>query len=222
MVAFARIQELIYKGYGKAAIRLGTTHDIYRSTDGINPIQEENKQTAQLISIDENLKYTSARKYGDMTWQFLPENGLVLQNYDYMVGASTTYFIGDIAPDDRLSPPLCVECNNTISIFIPKNNPTKGANPTQQFNNYGPNGANLIKNCPVALLEHTRFDANTLKLPTSVKLPMFEITMPEFDNIIIEPGYFINDIYGKRLVILSAERTKKTLGFRIIALTQGT
>ena len=219
MVDYARIQNRIYYGYGKAAIRLGTTNSIYRSSNGINPIQSGNLIGAQLIGFDQDYKYTKARKYGDMTWQFLPQNGLALEVYDYLVGSEFTYFIVDVIPDGRLSPPLCVECNDSISIFSPSNAPlVAGSNPIQQFTNYG---ATLVQNAPVALLEHTRFDTNNLKLPTSVKLPMYEITMPDFDDIEIMPGHFLIDSIGRRMVIISAEQTKKSLGFRLIAAQQG-
>lgn len=102
MVDFARVQNRIYYGYGKAATRLGTNHDIYRTTNPINPIQAANFFATQLFSVDQNLKYMSPKKYGDLIWQFLPFNGLVLQNYDYFVNSTTTYFIADIAPTDRL------------------------------------------------------------------------------------------------------------------------
>jgi hypothetical protein len=225
MVDFARVQNRIYYGYGKAAIRLGTAHAIYRSTDGNNPIKLANFLFNKLISVDQDFKYTNPKKYGDPVWQFLPQDGLLLQNFDYMVSPSgINYFIVDIKPDDRLSPPLCVECNTIISINRPSNlaNNTlqPGANTYQEY----PLKADqtpIIVDCPVSIIQYTRFEPNTMKLPTSVKLPMYQITIPEFDNIIYKSGDTITDSNGRRFSVISAERTKKSLGFRIYATQEG-
>lgn len=226
MVDFARVQDRIYYGYGKAAIRLGTSHSIYRSADGINPITSPNLLGTQLISVDADLKYNRARKYGDMSWYFLPQDGLgtslfALQNYDYMVGSTVTYFIADIAPDDRLSPPLCVECNATVSIISPINPITPGANTYQA---YQPGvGTQRIQNCPASILQYSSGSKDgTLKLPSGCKLPFYQITLPDFDDVVIGSGDVLIDDEGRRMIISSAERTKKVLGFRLIAAQLGT
>lgn len=220
MVDFARVQNRIYYGYGKAATRLGTSHAVYRSADGNNPIQSANFLFNQLISVDQNLKYTSARKYGDAVWQFLPENGLVLQNYDYFVSPSSiNYFIVDIIPDDRLTPPTCVECNGIITLYRPVNTRTPGTNAYQAFD---PSTApQILINCPASILEHSRTDGGNMKLPTSVKLPFYSILVPEFDDIIVKTGDVIVDDKGRRLAVINAERTKKVSGFRITACELG-
>lgn len=220
MVDFARVQNRIYYGYTQASKRLGTSHLIYRSPDGINPIQSNNQIGTQLISIDQDLTYKKTKKYGDMVWQFLPEDGLNLQNYDYMVGSTVTYFIVDVAPDGRLSPPTCVECNAIISITAPSNKPLNpGVNPYQSYQKDIPSP--ILQNCPVSILQHGKMDTSNMRLPTSVRLPYYSIILPEFDDVVIQTGYVITDDIGRRLNVLSAERTKKTLGFRIIAVQDG-
>lgn len=216
MANFALIQRKIYYGYEKAAIRLGTTHNIYRSTDGIDPIKAANLIGTRLISIDQNYKYMSAKKYGDPVWQFLMTDGLTLQNYDYMVSpGGINYFIVDIKPDNRLNPPTCVECNDIVSVFRTTSTRTAGENPYQTYN--PATTPTLLKNCPASVLQHNRTDAQNMKLPTSVKLPFYSILLPEFDDIIIKTGDVIIDSKGRRYAAINAERTKKSLGFRIIA-----
>lgn len=219
MVDFARVQNRIYYGYGKAATRLGTSHAIYRSANGIDPIQQPNFLFNQLISVDENLKYTKAKKYGDMQWQFLPENGLLLQNYDYMVSPSGIhYFIVDIIPDDRLTPPTCVECNAIISLFDLSNTLNPGGNPYQQFPG---DKTTILSNCPAAVMQYTRMDMDNMRLPTSVKMPTYSILVPDFDDVVIKSGQEIEDDKGRHMVVIVAEQTKKNLGLRIIAQLKG-
>src|SRR5579872_3147802 len=218
MVDFARIQNRIYYGYGKAAIRLGTEHSIYRSPDGINPIQENNFIGTQLVSMDQDYKYTKQKKYGDAVWQILPEDGLSLNNYDFLVGPTITYYIVDIHPDDRLSPPLVVECNATINLIDPKNSLSAGTNSYQQLKTGNP----ILLNCPCSILQYTRFASNNMKLPSSVPLPHYEISLPDFDDVFIKTGQLIYDTNGRKFAVINAERTKKNLGFRILASLEAT
>lgn len=218
MVDFARIQNRIYYGYGKAAIRLGTSHDIFRTPNGINPLQATNFIGSQLIGIDTDYTYVKQKKYGEPVWQLLPEDGLSLQNYDYLVGTDMTYFIVDIASTERLSPPIAVECNSTINLVDPKSTLTPGTNTYQQLQT----GTTILLNCPCSILEYTRFASNNMKLPSSVTLPHYQIILPDFDDVIIKTGQIIYDGIGRKFAVISAERTKRNLGFRIFASLEGT
>ncbi len=220
MANFARIQNRIYYGYGKAAIRLGTSHAVYRSSNGITPIQSGNLLGSQLVSMDTDLKYTKSRAYGDYTWYFLPQDGqgttlFALQNYDYMVGGTTTYFIIDILPDDRLSPPICVECNAIISIVAPTSSLTPGINPYQQYQ-VGV-GTQILLNCPASITANSGKSDNNLKLPTSCRLPFYNINIPDFDDVLVQTGDVLTDDSQRTMIIVSAERTKNVMGFRLIA-----
>ncbi len=222
MADFARIQNRIYYGYGKASLRLGTTHSVYRSSTGINPIASGNLLGTQLFSMDADLKYIKPRKYGDNTWQFLPQDAqgttlFALQNYDYLVGSTVTYFIVDILPDDRLSPPLCMQCNGIVSIFSPSSTtltPGSGAYIEYQLGQ----GVTRVTACPASILQYSTGNKEvSLKLPTSPKLPYYQIVLPEFGGTIIKTGDMITDDAGRTMIIVSAERTTKNLGFRIVA-----
>lgn len=217
MVDFARVRNRIYYGYGKAARKLGTTHAIYRSSSPITPIQVSTFVKNTLISLDADFRYDKARKYGDVTWQLLPEDGLTLQNYDYMVSSDgINYYIVDIASVDRLSPPLCIECNAIISIKRPTNSLTPGTNSYQEFQISG--GTQIALNCPASIIEHARMEVIPIKIPTSVKLPFYEIGMPILGSSMqINVGDIVTDDSGRQMAVMSAERTKKSLGFRLLA-----
>lgn len=213
MVDFARIQNRIYYGYGKAAIRLGTTHTIYRSSNGINPIQSGNIITSMLIGIDYDYTYKKAKKYGTPVWQFLAENGLSLLQYDYLVSNTTTYFIIDVIPTDRLDPPLCVECNDTLTITRPTQPTGDGA---VGYGGYSPATAEtLLVNCPASLLEGKRGDSNSLKLPLDTRLPSYKVLLPYLGGINLRIGDFISSTTNNRLVISSVELSG--LGWRLDA-----
>lgn len=219
MFDFNAIRGLVYLGYGIAARYLGADFQVYRPPNGLNPLAQENYVDTRKISIDQDWTYKKTKKYGDPTWQFLPENGLTLQNYDYLVGPDNTYFITDVASDERLNPIICVECNANITLYKNISARSTGTNAYQAYDPF--TGQKLLENCPVSLLQHTRFDPAGMKLPTSVKLPFYQITAPDFPNIVIRTGDVIQDDKGRRLAVINAEKTKKSLGFRIIASELG-
>jgi hypothetical protein len=214
MADFASIQNRIYYGYGKAAQRLGTTHAVYRSADGNNPIQQANFIFNQLISVDQDLTYKKAQKYNDPVWQFLPANGLLLQNFDYFVSPSgINYFITDIVPDDRLTPPTCVECNEVITITRPTQPTGKGA---VGYGGYLPGTAEvLLTSCPASVLEGFRGEANALKMPLDTRSPYYKILLPYLGDITLRISDLISLSDGTRLVISSVELAD--MGWRLQA-----
>lgn len=217
MVNFARIQNKIYKGYGKAAERLGSTHAIYRSASAINPIQNPNLIGNQLISVDQDFTYVKARKYGDPTWQFMAEDGLSLQKFDFMVNSQNTYYIVDIKPVERLNPPICVECNTTLTITRPYDALIPGNNPPVSYQ-IGSAQA-LYTNCPASLIEGSRGDNQNMKLPTSVRMPLYKILLPFLGNVELKSGDIIQDAKNIRYALTSIELTG--LGYRLQAAIQG-
>lgn len=218
MVDFARIQNRIYYGYGKAAQRLGVSHDIYRSATAIDPLNSANLIQTLFVSIDQDYTYNKPAKYGDPVWQFLPENGLSLLNFDFMVNPDNIYYIIDVDPTDRLSPPICVECNKTITISRPSVSQQPGAN---GYSEYLPGTATILySNCPAAMIEYSRGDNTTsMKIPTSVKMPQYKVYLPMLGDVQIITGDIVQDSNNNRFAVSSVEITD--LGYRLMAQVLG-
>jgi hypothetical protein len=214
MADFALIKNKIYsKGYYNVAKRLGVQFSIYRSADGNNPIKIGNFLFNQLISIDQDWTYKKAKKYGDPSWRFFPGNGLILQNFDYMVGPDNTYFISDVNSNERLNPILCVECNTIITVTRPTQPTGTGA---VGYGGYLPATATtLLTSCPASVLEGTKGETNTLKLPLDTRSPYYKILLPYLGGIQLRISDLVSLPNGNRLVISSVELTG--LGWRLQA-----
>ncbi|MCC3246682.1 hypothetical protein LG047_15380 [Methylocystis sp. WRRC1] len=112
----AKAQAKIWRGYGKAALRLGTSFSVYRATNWINPIQALNLRTTILASFTPSS--TDQFGYGK---SLKPEdylrNGLFdatdLLPRDILKGDKGTFYIAALEP---LLPPTCVRCDRTISL----------------------------------------------------------------------------------------------------------
>lgn len=203
----ALLQDRIYSGYAKAALRIGTSHDIYRATTAINPIDQSNLVGNLLVGIDQNYTYEKPEKYTDQTWQILAD-GRLLQTFDYLVGART-YFICSMS---ALLPILVNECNRTVTIARPYEANSGGYT---GYSGYLPSTATiLMQNCPATILEGTKGEASPVGLPTSVKMPYLKMFLPFLGNVNLKIGDIVEDEFNQRYAITSNERTD--MGWRLM------
>lgn len=208
----ATLQDRIYSGYGKAALRIGTSYEIFRSSTAIDPLSSGNSQGPILVGVDQNYKYVSPAKYGDETWQILAD-GRSLMTFDYLVGTAT-YFICSM---QDLLPILVNQCNRMLTISRPFEENGGGYT---GYSGYLPSTSTvLMQNCPATVLENSKGDPNSAKLPTSSKTPYFRIYIPFF-GVDLKIGDIVQNELGERFVITSNEKTD--MGWRLIAGTLGT
>lgn len=208
----ARLQTLIYRGYQKAALRIGTDFDVYRSTSAIDPLLSTNLITSLLASANISWSYEKANRHGNAVWQLIAD-GRLLQCSDYLVGEST-FFIAGMQP---LLPILAVKCNRTLTIKRPTQPTGIGA---VGYGGYLDATAKVImQNCPAALLESGKSETNTVQLPTDAKVSWYRVLLPALANVILKTGDIITDEASLQYMTNSAELTE--LGWRLSVNTLG-
>lgn len=214
------LKSRIYRGYGKAAVRLGLLNSVYRATNAANPLSADANLFSLLASFNaESWRYIKPNKYGKSTWYGLFDGSLTLPG-DYMVGPQGTFFI---ALQQLHLSILCVECNRKVSLLrqAVATNPT-GAQP------YG--GACITEN--VALLGAlnaagavaTGWPASILiggrvgpsaDLPMSAKNAGWQILLPVTLPVVIHADDVFLDDLGRRYIAEAVELTDA--GWRINA-----
>lgn len=120
----ARIQHLIYAGYGKAAIRIGPTYSQYRSASHLNPIQSANLVATLPASFNIGGAYTGQNKANQLYWQIIAD-ATGFQLGDYLVGPAT-YCVVAL---DSILPPIALRCTQTLSFSRPAINQSAGLQP---------------------------------------------------------------------------------------------
>jgi hypothetical protein len=120
----ATLQARIYKGYGKAAIRIGPTYSQYRSASSVNPIQSANLLGTLNASFNINGAYTGQTKANQLYWQIIAD-ATGFQIGDYLVGPAT-YCVLTL---DSILPPIALRCTQTLSFFRPTINQGAGLQP---------------------------------------------------------------------------------------------
>jgi len=202
----SRLQQLVYKGYGKAAFRIGSSFTVYRSTTGIEPINAGNVQGNVLASANINWEYTKANKYGNAVWQLVTD-GRAIQRFDYLVGDQTFF----IAGMQHLLPILGVECNARLTFKRPAALTGKGY--VGYSGNTAPEETTLMQACPVSLLENSKGEQNPVGLPQDTKMPWFKCLAPYLGNVTLKTGDVAIDEQGARYIVSSDELTD--LGWRL-------
>ena len=125
------IQAAIYAGYGVAGTVLGQPFDLYRPLAGQTPLILANKLTtlpAQMTNAKASgFNFDKGETYEDVLFNALID-GSQIQVGDYLVGATRTYFVSAMPPNEPIS---CVQCNRVVALVRPSEevSPIGGAAP---------------------------------------------------------------------------------------------
>ena len=203
-----KVQNKIYYGYGKAALRLGLSFDIYRSVDGIEPLKIANKIGSILVSPTVNWNYTAYRKYDANDW-ILIVDGRSIHVGDYLVGRNTFF----VAAMQHLMPIMGVKCDRKITIRRPKSVGDKGNIGYSRYEAITAATFDIIaKDCPCNFIKGSRGDTNPVKLATDAKAPWFTMYLPKLGQF-LKVGDIVVDEYKQEYVVSTNELTE--LGWRI-------
>jgi hypothetical protein len=201
----ASIQSKIWRGYAKAAQKLGSAYQFYRP-NGSYPGAPLFTRTVSLNA--EDMKYGKPNKYGKPTW-YMVADGNGLQPGDYFVGQQGTFFIAAMQP---LLPILAVECNRTVSISRVQAPTSVG---TQGYGGMtAENEVAFAAGVPCSILQGTKGEKTEVNLPADTRLPWWVILLPASVGEVNYGDLIIDDL-GRRYVVSSAELTD--LGYRLTA-----
>lgn len=210
----ATLQTRIYGGYAKAAQRIGESYSVYRSISAINPLDSGYLYSNVLASFNVDWAYSKANKFGNALWQLIAD-GTPLQVFDYLVSEQSTFYV---AAMQSLLPMLAIETNRTLTIKRPTQPTGKGS---VGYGGYQDSTATLLmQNCPASVLEGTKGETSTAKLPSDTKMPWWRVLMPFLGGVILETGDIIVDDLGARSIISSVECTD--MGYRLTTGELGT
>src|SRR5471030_859453 len=207
----ALLQQKIYMGYSKAALRIGYTYTLYRPTSALNPISPSNIITSLPASFNaEDMKYGRPNKYGKPTWYCLVD-GTQTQVGDYLIYGSSTYFI---AAQQLALPILAVECNRIINLLRPQQ--LSGTRTVGYGGDTVANESVLMTGWPASVLQGTKGEGSEVDLPGDVRNPWWVVLLPYSPDITLRTGDIVTDELTRRYIISSAELTD--LGWRLTAM----
>lgn len=208
------IQQRIYAGRGKAALRIGLDCRQYRPLTAGAPLSNL-LATIKAAFNSGDSKYLAPNLPGDPIW-YADLDGRVTLAGDYLVRVSdgATWYI---AGQQQLLPIVCVDCNRSLKIT--RENPVtavgavgySGKLPSTETDVLGGPGALW----PASILFGGRKE-NAVNLPAGTKNVGWKIMLPPSVPITLMAGDIATDDLGRRYVIEGAELTD--LGWRAMSI----
>lgn len=206
-----KLNAKVWAGYAKAAKFVGTPYAHYRPSGPNSPLAAGNRLADLPVSLNaEDPRYARPNVYGKATW-YAVADGAQLQVGDYIVGIEGTLFVAAL---QQLLPIFMVDCNRTVSVLRPAQQPGVGAQ------GYGGDTAAseipLMTGWPASVIQGTKGERNDVGLPGDVKTPWWAILLPHAAGVTLRTSDIVTDELSRRYVISSAELTD--LGWRLTAM----
>jgi hypothetical protein len=207
----ARLQGLIYKGYGKAAARIGLQTDQYRAKSASSPLATTNKiQTLPVSFNAQDWKYMSPNKYGNAVWYAVMDATSTLQG-DYLSNAvDGTFFVASLQTN---LPITAVQCNHTLNMTRPAQ-PT-GVGAVGYSGDIAATETALMTGWPASVLMSRGGRQPDASLPADASGGGWEILFPQWAPVVLRPGDIATDETGRRYLFSTCELTD--FGWRIRA-----
>ena len=208
----ARLQAKLWAGYGKAALRIGTLHTVYRpGTSVSNPLIQANivTQIPAVFAIHTaQFTFDKPSDYKDNLFHGLFDATLC-QPGDYLVGSDGTYFITAF---DAIKPTLCVQCSPVLALHRPAQASGIGLGAysgevlaTEQI---------LFSGFPGGQVLRSQADRVERVTPADTGSGSYEILLPVIGSgIVPRPSDILSDQLGRRYAVKTAEVSE--LGWRI-------
>ena len=202
------LQDLISRGMGVAALKLGAPCDAYRPRSPASPLASGNRYLRLAASFNaEDPAYRKPNGYGRATWFGIFDSAYT-QPGDYLSGPPGVFFI---AAQQALLPVLCVLANRTLNAIRP------GAPASPGVNTYGGlnqvNAKPLLSGWPASILAIGGGQSTDITLPGDTKTPFWSVLLPA-TPITLRSSDILNDDLGRSFVISSAELSQ--LGWRLV------
>ena len=211
---YSTIQQRIWGGYARAALRIGPTYQWYRPVGSDSPVGAAQSlgTIRAAISTDASFKFDKGENYNKPLW-FALVDGAAVQINDYITdGGANTWYVESLPP---LQPIGVVNCNRVLTVSRPTSATGIGLLP------YGGDVTEpvIMTAWPGSVLQGTRGEKGDTQLPGDVRLPWYEVLLPYAPGVQIKAFDVMTDEVGQRYRIASTERSN--LGWRMTAtLTQ--
>jgi hypothetical protein len=195
------LQDLISRGMGNAARKLGAPFIVYRPNGPANPVASRNRVIKLYASFNaQDESYRRVSGYGVPEWWGVYDASYTRPG-DYMVGQGQTFFVSAQRP---VLPVQCVLTNRTINVVRPRAPATggyAGLVDTQAFP--------LLSGWPASVLANGARSAGS---STEQRFGQWMLLLPILP-VVPEAGDVVTDDLGQTYVIGGTEQSG--LGWRI-------
>ena len=208
-----RLQDLIYRGMGRAALKTGQLYNAFRPSGNTNPCAATNRYLQLRAAFNAtDPRFVRANTYGHPVWYGVFDSAYTLPG-DYLIEHDTgrTFFIASQPP---LLPVVTVLAERIVSVLRPGGPTGFGV---QAYGGVEIAAASLLLgNWPASMIEGgngggARYAGD---LPADVRLTAFTLLLPTLPGIVPRVEDLVEDDLGRNFVVSSAELSE--LGWRLV------
>jgi len=196
------LDNLIAKGMGVAARKLGRPFNVFRPDGAMQPLAPQNRVIKLFAVFQAEGGAPHAPDYGEALWQGIFDS-VYTQAADYLVGPRETYFVAAQKP---LLPVQCVLTNRVVTVVRPAPAAQGGYSGL-----YATSGERVIMGWPCSLLEAGGRGAGAAL--TETRFGNWVMLLPALP-VPIEVADVVSDERGSTYVVSIAEQS--TLGWRLL------
>lgn len=191
---------------------LGSPYNHYRPSGANNPTAAPQLLGSMnaWIAADQKGMGVRASGYAKPIWYGMFDPTLTRVG-DYLIGPLGTFFI---ASQNVPLPIQVIDCNHTITISQPANIGSFGAS-SQYGGDQRATEVVLATAWPCSMLQGTKGETGSTKLPGDVKQPWAQILLPAIPGVNLRNNFIATDETGQRHIMSSCELS--SLGWRITA-----
>jgi hypothetical protein len=213
----ARIEDMVRRGLGRAAIVLGPVAEVYRPASvNLAPLSLSNLVLRMPAAFaPHGGSWAKPQGYGQALWDGLFD-GAYTRPGDYIVRKESSTGAGDggiwfIAAQQKLLPPLCVRASRVVTFTRTAPAATAGVN------GYGgvttQPRTTVVSAWPASVLDSGVGGKYQADLPTDTSLGDWSVLMPAVPAAVLRAGDFMADDLGRSGVVAAAELSE--LGWRL-------
>jgi hypothetical protein len=207
MPDYDRIDDMVQRGRGLAAFRVGALHTLFRPRTPLSPTGSGNA----IMTMPALFTPSAGRSalFGHPLYEGVVDAAYTRPG-DYLVGPQLTWFVANQSP---LLPVLCVKATRVIGV---SRVPVTGA---AGLAGYGglqrASAVTVLAGWPASVVAHG-YGLDRADLPADVPLEGWSILLPPLPaNVILRSGDLVTDDLGRAGIVSSAESSD--LGWRLFA-----
>ena len=209
----ATLQNRIWKGYAKAALRIGLKYQVIRPVGTATPLTSGNLVMSLYASFTPHsaaqFSFGKPSDYKDTMYHGLFD-ATSTQVGDYLTGQQGRFFVASLDP---LMPTLCVQCNRTLTIKRAGSVSSPGISGTYSGDTASTEVV-LAAGFPGSVVMRARgLSSSGSTLPMDIGSGSYEVLLPAIPGVLPRPSDIVIDDLGRRFLVNTCEVS--ALGWRM-------
>lgn len=203
----SRLQDIINRGLGRAALRIGAAHDVFRPDGPELPLDPKRRMIELSCALSAGAPNFLRQPMPGRPYWYAVMDSAYVQVGDYLRGPSGIFYVASLA---ALAPPLVIRCDRVFDVLRAEEAAVGG------LEEYGGETRRtlrtVLRRWPASVLAGA--PAARGQLPSESRGATWRVLLPLLPAAVRAADLLVDEA-GIRLVVVSAEATAE--GWRLLA-----